>query len=188
MAEYIRQMTVEEYLLFDEKSEVRNEYIDGDIYPMTGGTGNHSAIVAYTIGALVNLLADTDCSVHSSDLRVRIDDAKYVYPDVSVICGRPEFEDENEVTLLNPTVVVEVTSPSSMVNDHISKVEFYGSVPSIQGYLILDQERVFAVWYTRAESGWHLRQFNDASAEITLEPLGCSLRLSQVYRGLTLQA
>ena len=181
MAEVIRQMTVEDYLALDETSDIRNEYIDGELYPMTGGTNNHSAIIAYTIAALVNLLVDADCTVRSSDMRVRVDDTKYVYPDVSVICGIPEFEDENEVTLLNPTVVVEVTSPSSMVNDHISKVEFYGAVPSIQGYLILDQERVFAEWYTRTDSGWHLRQFSELNDVIAMEPLDCSLPLDQIY-------
>ena len=181
MATQTRQMTVDEYLVFDEQSEIRNEFIDGDIYPMTGGTNKHSAIIAYTIATLVNLLVDSDCTVRSSDMRVRIDDTKYVYPDVCVICGEPEFEDESDVALLNPTVVVEVTSPSSMVNDHISKVEFYGSVPSIQGYLILDQERVFAEWYTRTDSGWHLQQFSDVEDVILLEPLGCDLPLSQVY-------
>ena len=187
MAEYIRQMTVEDYLAFDEASEIRNEYIDGEIYPMTGGTNSHSAIIAYTIAALVNLLVDSECTVRSSDMRVRVDDTKYVYPDVSVICGEPGFEDENEVTLLNPTVVVEVTSPSSMVNDHISKVEYYGAVPSIEGYLILDQERVFAEWYTRTESGWHLQQFSDLNDVISLEPLGVGLPLAQVYRKIVVE-
>ncbi len=186
MATQTRQMTVDEYLVFDEQSETRNEYIDGDIYPMPGGTGNHSAIVAYTIIAIGNALGDRDCVVRASDMRVRIDGTKYVYPDVSVVCGEPEFQDETEVTLLNPTVVVEVTSPSSMVNDHISKVEFYGAVPSIQGYLILDQERVFAEWYTRTETGWHLQQFSDVADVILLEPLGCTLPLAQAYRGIVI--
>ena len=181
-----RQMTVEEYLAFDEASEIRNEFIDGEIYPMPGGTGNHNAIVAATIGTLFRLCETLDCTVYASQMRVSIDPFKYVYPDVSVVCGQPEFEGENEVTLLNPTVVVEVTSPSSIATDHVEKVAYYGSVPSIQGYLILDQERVFAEWYARTESGWHLQQFNDVDAEISLDPLGCALQLAQVYRGLKL--
>lgn len=181
-----RPMTVEEYLAYDEASNIRNEFIDGEILPMTGGTNSHSVIIAYTIAALVNLLVDADCVVRSSDMRVRVDATKYVYPDVSVVCGEAEFEDDKEVTLLNPTVVVEVTSPSSIITDHVEKVALYGAVPSIQGYLILDQERVFAEWYTRADDGWRLRQFNDSNAEIALEPLGCSLQLAQVYRGVKL--
>ena len=84
--------------------------------------------------------------------------------------------------------MVEVTSPSSIERDRVRKLELYGALASIQGYLILDQERVFAQWYTRSESGWRLRQFSDLADEIALEPLGCTLRLADVYRGVTLQA
>ncbi|MYD11929.1 MAG: Uma2 family endonuclease [Chloroflexi bacterium] len=177
-----REMTVAEYFAFDEASEICNEFIDGEIYPMPGGSGPHNEIAAYAITALSTALANLDCRVYASQMRVRIDPSKYVYPDVSVVLGQPRFEDENEVTLLNPTVVVEVTSPSSMTRDHISKVELYGAVPSIEGYLILDQTRVFAEWYTRAEGGWHLRQFSDAADVIRMEPLGIDLPLAQAYR------
>ena len=176
-----RSMTVEEYFAFDEASDIRNEYIDGELYPMPGGTGGHNRLVAATIMALGAALNERHCEVYASQMRVRIDAAKYVYPDISVVCGESRFEDEKEVTLLNPTVVVEVTSPSSLVNDRISKVEFYGAVPSIEGYLILDQERVFAEWYTRADSGWHLRQFSDLADVIPLAPLGADLLLAQIY-------
>ena len=187
MVSNIRQMTVEEYLAHDEACDITNEYIDGEIIPMAGGTRKHNSIVAYTIIALGNALADHDCTVFASQMRVRIDDTKYVYPDVSVVCGDSKFEDENSTILLNPTLVVEVTSPSSLAHDHIDKVAYYGAVPSIQGYLILDQNRVFAEMYTRVESGWHLQQFSSLDDTIALEPLACSLSLAQVYRGLVHQ-
>ena len=178
-------MTVAEYLAFDETSEIRNEYIDGVIIPMTGGTGNHSAIIAYAIVALANALGEQDSVVRSSDMRVRIDKTKYVYPDISVVCGESIFEDQNETILLNPTVVVEVTSPSSLARDHV--VAYYSAVPSIQGYLILDQTRVFAEWHRRGQDGWQLRQYASRDDLIPLEPLGCSLALAQIYRGIILR-
>jgi Uma2 family endonuclease len=183
-----RRMTVAEYLDFDEASEIRNEFIDGEIIAMAGGTGNHGALIAYTIVALANALGDRDCVVRASTMRVRIDAAKYVYPDVSVVCGQSIYEDKNETVLLNPTFVVEVTSPSSLAHDHVDKVAWYGSVSSIQGYLVLDQQRVFAESYTRAEDGWRLRQYFDRAAGIALEALGCSLSLESVYRGIALDA
>ena len=186
MIDETRQMTVEEYLTFDEASDIRNEFIDGAIREIPASSRDNARIVANTIGALGNALDDCDCLVLAGLMRVRIDASIYVYPDTSVVCGKPEFEDENEVTLLNPTVVAEVTSPPSIAIDHVEKVAYYGAVPSIQGYLILDQERVFAEWYTRADDGWHLRQYREANDEIALEPLGCRLRLAQVYRGLSL--
>ncbi len=188
MALEIRQMTVEEYLTFDEASEIQHEFIDGELYPMAGGTGTHNSIVARTIGELLNAVGDRDCTVYASQMRIGIDAGKYLFPDVSVVCGQPAFGDENEVILLNPTVVVEVTSPSSIERDHIHKVELYSAIPSIQGYLILDQKRVFAQWNLRSESGWHTRQFTDPADEIELEPLGCALSLAQLYRGVNLDA
>ena len=188
MAVEIRQMTVEEYLAIDEVSEIQHEFIDGELIPMPGGSGPHNLIVASTSSALLVALSDRECFVFGSQMRVSVDDTKYLYPDVSVVRGRPAYGDDNEVILLNPTVVVEVTSPSSIERDRVRKVELYGAVPSIQGYLILDQERVFAQWYTRTESGWHLQQFTDLDDEIVLAPLNCTLSLAQVYRNVNLEA
>ena len=188
MAIEARQLTVEQYLAFDEASEIQHEFIDGELILMSGGSGSHNSMVARIIGALLGAVDDRDCTVFASQMRVQIDETKYLYPDASVACGEPAYADDNEVILLNPTVVVEVTSPSSIERDRVSKVELYGAVPSIKGYLILDQERVFAQWYTRIESGWHLRQFTDRADEIELEPLGCALTLAQAYRGVKLEA
>ena len=188
MAVEIRQLTVEEYLAFDEASEIQYEYIDGELIPMPGGSGPHNLIVAYSSSALVVALSDRNCFVFGSQMRIGIDATKYLYPDVSVVRGEPAYADENKVILLNPTVVVEVISPSSIDRDRVTKVELYGTVPSIQGYLILDQERVFAQWHTRTDSGWHLQQFSDLDDEIELQPLDCTLTLAQVYRNLNLEA
>ncbi len=180
----IHQMTVEEYLAFDEASEIRNEYIDGAIIPMTGGTGNHGELIASIIAILYFQLEETGCAVRAGTVRVRIDETKYVYPDASVVCGESIYQGENKTNLLNPTIVVEVTSPSSLARDHVDKVTYYGAVPSIQCYLILDQERVFAECYTRTEDGWRLRQYDSLDDVIPLEPLACSLPLARVYRGI----
>ena len=188
MAIEIRQMTVEEYLAFDEASEIQHEFIDGELISMPGGSGSHNMIVAYTSSALVVALSDRDCFVFGSQMRIGIDATKYLYPDVSVVRGEPAYADDNEVILINPTVVVEVISPSSIDRDRIRKAELYGTVPSIQGYLILDQERVFAQWHTRAESGWRQQQFSDLDDEIELEPLDCAITLAQIYRNVNLEA
>ena len=188
MVANIRHMTLEEYLAFDDASDIRNEYIDGVIIPMTGGTGNHGALIASIIAMLFFQLEEGDCIVRAGTVRVRIDEKRYVYPDVSVVCGESVYEDENETVLLNPTVVVEVTSPSSLTHDHVEKVAYYGAVPSIQGYLILDQERVFTEWYARADDGWRLRQYASLDDVIPLEPLACSLLLADVYRGIVFDA
>ena len=186
MAIEIQQLTVEQYLALEAESEIKHEFIDGEILPMTGGTLNHDYIVINLTGALLAQLTDSDCRLHSSHMRVGLSPTRYLYPDLSAVCGDAETDD-GTTTLLNPVFVVEVTSPSSIERDRVSKVELYGAVPRIQGYLILDQERVFAQWYTRLDSGWHLRQYTDPADEIELAPLGCTLKLAQVYRGVKLE-
>ena len=153
MAIEIQQLTVEQYLALEAESEIKHEYIDGDIFPMTGGTLNHDQITMNLTLALGYQLADSNCRLHTSHMRVGVSPTRYLYPDLSAVCGEAET-DHGTTTLLNPIFVVEVTSPSSIERDRVRKVELYGDIPSVQGYLILDQERVFAQWYTRSESGW----------------------------------
>ena len=187
MAIEVQLLTVEQYLELEDESEIRHEYIDGEIYPMPGGTLNHDVITMNVTGALGAQLMDSHCRLHTSNMRVGVSPTRYVYPDLSAACGEAETQ-HGTTTLLNPIFVVEVLSPTSIERDRELKAELYGAVHSIQGYLILDQERVFAQWHTRAESGWRVRQFTELADEIELTPLGCTLTLEAAYRGLKLEA
>ncbi|MCY4064100.1 MAG: Uma2 family endonuclease [Chloroflexi bacterium] len=179
-----RTMTVAEYLEWEERQEIRHEFIDGEIIEMSGGSGKHSKIamnIALALGSLVNLL---NFVFHSSNMRIRIREHRYVYPDLCIVGHDEIYEDESELTLLNPVFVVEVTSSSSAMRDRVDKLGYYGEVPSIKGYLIVDQDRPRADLYTRSQEGWHLQIFNNAEAVIPLPMLDCELSLAQVYRGI----
>ncbi len=184
--ERVHQTTVAEYLAFEESSDIKNEYIDGELYPMTGGSLNHSKIIARLITALGIRLAETNCDVLSSDMRVRVGPSRFVYPDVSVICGEPETEYKT-LTLLNPTLVVEVTSPSSIDYDRGTKRELHGDVPSIAAYLVIDQHRALVELYTRMETGWQLQCFADLDDVVPLEALDCDLPLREIYRDIAFE-
>ena len=119
-------------------------------------------------------------------MRVRINSTRFVYPDLSAVCGTPRLED-SELTLLNPILVVEVTSPTSIEYDRVTKRDFYREVASIQAYLVIDQHRIYAELYTRANAGWLLQVSSDLDDEIPLTMLNCILPLSQVYRGIAIQ-
>ena len=186
MAIEIQQLTVEQYLALEAESEIRHEYIDGVIFPMTGGTLNHD--VTHEFDACASCTTRwLNCQLHTSHMRVGVSPTRYVYPDLSAVCGDAET-DHGTTTLLNPVFVAEVTSPSSIDRDRATKLELYGAVPSIQGYLILDQARVFAQWHTRTESGWRQQQFSDLDDEIELEPLDCAISLAQIYRNVNPEA
>ena len=183
VANYRPKWTVAEYLAYEGDSEFKHEYIDGEIYAMTGGTGNHSEIKMNTAIAIGRQLDDSNCSLRNSDMRVRVSPSRYVYPDMSAVCGKASYDD-NSTILLNPILVVEVTSLSSMDYDRLAKRHYYQAVPSIQGILIIDQHRVFAELHTRKPDGWLWQQFSDLDAVIPLEMLDCTLPLAQVYRGI----
>ncbi len=179
--ERVRQMSVEEFLDFAERSEYRYEYIDGEPIKMTGGKLNHFRIMTNIVSATVNLLAERDFEVVSSGMLVRVGEASLVAPDVSVVSGEPETEADTRI-LLNPILVVEVISPSSIDHDRVVKRDFYQMVDSIQAYLIVEQDRPLVELYTRGESGWRLQAYSKLDDEIPLEALGCSLPLRDIYQ------
>ncbi|MCA9888847.1 MAG: Uma2 family endonuclease [Anaerolineae bacterium] len=179
-----RRWTVEEYLSYEEETGVKHEYIDGDIYAMTGGSGNH-ALVMMNCGAELNLqLRGSNCRAYFSDLKVQISTNRYVYPDLSIVCDETHYADENKSVLLNPIMVVEVVSPSSANYDRLQKADYYRSLPSLQIYLILEQDKPFAQVWFRREDGWLLQEFSGLDATIALPAINSSLPLSEVYRGI----
>ena len=185
--ERVRQMSVEEYLAFEEGSDIKHEYIEGETYPMTGGSWNHTAIKVNLISALTQLLRGRDCRVCNSDMRLRVARSRFVYPDISVVCGKPMLEYKS-LTLLNPILVAEVTSPSSIDYDRGSKRQLYSEAPSIAAYLVIDQHRPLVELYTRAESGWHIQCFAGLKEAVPLEALGCRLPLSEIYASVDFDA
>ena len=180
LAERVRQMSVEEFLDLAESSEDRYEYIDGEPRQMTGGKLNHFTIIANITGRLLTLLTDTNCRVVGSGMLVKAGEDRLVAPDVSVVCGEPQTEADTRL-LLNPILVVEVTSPSSIGYDRVSKRDYYWGVVSIQAYLLIDQHRALVELYTRAETGWRIQRFTEPGDEIPLEALNCSLPMRDIY-------
>jgi len=179
--------TVEEYLAYEQETGIKHEYIDGEIFAMSGGTDNHSEIaVNCTTELSVQLRGRAGCRRFNSDMKVKISERKYVYPDFSIVCGKAEFSNESNTMLTNPTLVAEVTSDSSKSYDKIKKAEFYRSLPSLQIYLIIDQDRPHAELYVRQEKVWIFQEFNSLEDVLPLDVIGCTLPMSEVYRDIEL--
>ena len=180
-----RKWTVEEYLAYELETGIRHEYIDGDIYAMSGGSQKHNQIKTKTQFALEKQLEKSnDCELYDSDMRVKITDLRYVYPDMSVVCGEAIFADKDTMMLTNPTLVVEVLSDSTEKYDRGKKSEYYRKLPSVQEYLMLEQDRAFAQLYIRDEEEWRLKEFSGLDAVVPLESIGCNLLLSEAYRNV----
>ncbi|MEM9953191.1 MAG: Uma2 family endonuclease [Chloroflexota bacterium] len=171
-----RRMIVEDYLEFEKTSEIKHEYIDGYIYAMAGRTENHSLISTNLLATLHTQRRKHGCAVHTSDMRVQISESKYVYPDASIVCG------EARLSLVNPTIVIEVMSPSSEAYDRGDKFEFYRKVSSLQHYVLVSQEKPRIEGFTRQPSG--LWTFSDAigiDATFTIETGDFTLALVDIY-------
>lgn len=181
------RLTVEEYLAWEEKNFEKHEYINGDVRCMAGANRRHNQIAMNTGSALWQLLADSNCIVLNSDMRAKVGDTRYFYPDLTVVCDEAKFERENEMELLNPILVIEVTSPSSIDIDRVEKRDAYLDVPSIQAYLIIDQHRICAELSLRSEAGWLTTSFEQLDDVVPLDVVDCQLPLSQIYRGVSLE-
>ena len=185
--ERVRQMSVEEFLDFAEQSEDWYEYYDGKLHRMTSTKFNHN-VISHNLGLLLGIrLADKDCQVLGAGQGVRAGEDSYLIPDLSVVCGQAETEVDTRI-LLNPILVAEVTSPSSVDHDRVVKRDFYEAVESIQAYLIVEQDRPLVELYTRSEMGWHLQTFSQSDEEIPLEALNCSLSLRDIYRNVEFES
>ncbi len=177
-------MSVQEYLAFERESEIRHEFVDGEIFAMSGASRKHNRISWNVVAALDPKLREGDCEGFVSDMRVRIPATDvFTYPDVVVVCGEAQLQEEEGLEiLLNPTLIVEVLSPSTEDYDRGRKFALYRSIPSLQLYLLAAQDRVHVERFERQESGlWVLYETDDLDEELELLAVGASLSLADVY-------
>lgn len=176
-----------EYLAFERASEQKHEYANGEIFAMSGCTRAHSLLAGNIQRELGNALLDRACEVHTSDLRVKITSTgRYVYPDASVVCGDPVFEDAELDTLINPSVIVEVLSDSSEAYDRGDKFAQYRSVPSIMEYVLVSQKEVRVEHFQRQPDGRWLLAILGPGLHLELESVGVVIDVDRVYRKVPL--
>ncbi|HEV8433960.1 MAG TPA: Uma2 family endonuclease [Thermoanaerobaculia bacterium] len=177
------RLTPEEYLRIERAAEWKSEYIDGEMFAMSGASYRHTLIALNLAAELRDKLRNGPCTVSSADLRVATDRRRhYTYPDVVVVCDPPQFVDDQLDTVTNPTLIAEVLSDSTEKYDRGGKFERYRSVPTLSEYMLVSQDRIHVELFTRQSDGrWSLRDWNDPAAEIEIESLHCRLKVAEVY-------
>ena len=183
-AQQLMTYTPAEYLALERSSDIKRELWNGELFAMAGASETHNLIVTNVVSELRTQLKGRPCKVYSNDMRVRIAPKKaYTYPDVVVVCGAPQFEDDRRDTLLNPTVIVEVLSPSTEAHDRGLKFESYRTVPSLQEYVLISQTKALIERYIRQEQTrfWMFDDFAGLDAVIELAAIACRLALAEVY-------
>jgi Uma2 family endonuclease len=178
-----RRYTRAEYIAFERSSSTRNEFFDGVIYAMAGGSREHALYAANVIALLGAELRSKPCSTHTADLRIRIlATGLDTYPDVSVVCGSVERDPEDEHAILNPTLVVEVTSPSTADYDRGDKLAHYQEIPSLGEVVIVDyREKLVEVHRRESDGSWRRYEARSGAAA-TLASLGVELSVDAIYR------
>ncbi len=185
-----KRMSETEYLLFERSSEIKHEYVNGEIYAMSGASIKHNTIVGNLIGAMHSQLRKKPCTVFPSDLKVRAPFSRtYSYPDVTVVCGEPIVSDSYADVLLNPTVIFEVLSPSTERYDRGRKFLHYREIESLQEYVLVAQDAPRIERFIRdSEVTWRFSDVSGLAATLELPSVGCVLALADVYEMVTFKA
>lgn len=176
-------ITEQEYIKFERASIGKHEYFDGQIYAMTGASRIHNLIAGNTLAMLHSQLRKKPCEIFPSDMRVKVTrTGLYTYPDLVIICGKPEFTDDILDTIINPLVLIEILSPSTERYDRGMKSQSYRTIETLQDYILIAQDQYHVEHYSRQNSGqWLLQEAIGRESALTIRSIECTLALGDVY-------
>jgi Uma2 family endonuclease len=176
--------TLAEYVRLEGYANVRHEFYAGQIFAMAGGTREHGALAANLITLLNTQLRGRPCQAHTSDVRICVQaTGLHTYPDVSVICGRPQYDAEDTDAVVNPIVIAEVLSPSTESYDQGEKLEHYKRIPALREVVFVahGERRVDVVRRVEGGAEWTVASARPGQT-VRLSSLGCDLSVDEVYR------
>ncbi len=182
-------VSVADYLALELSSEVRHEYENGEVREMPGGSEDHSTIGVNIKVSLRLALKDKPCGIHGGDLRIKIPHTGlYTYPDISVTCGERQFENAKRDSLLNPTIIFEILSPSTERYDRGRKFSHYQTIASVSDYLLVSQDAYQVEHFVRqADDTWLLKIYRGLEAKVFISSLNCELSLADIYDDVVLE-
>jgi Uma2 family endonuclease len=180
-------LTTAEYLTLERSAQYKSDYHRGRVAARASCNRAHNLITGNVQAAASEQLKRGRCEVYASDMRLKVAEAAlYTYPDVTIVCDEPLFEDEVRDTLLNPTVLFEVLSKSTELCDRGMKSASYRKIPSLKEYVLIAQNCPQVERYVRQSDGsWLLREASELTESVTLEPVGVVLPLAEIYRQVT---
>lgn len=179
-------MSEEDYLALDAASDIKHEYLFGQVYAMGGGSPNHS-ILCNEMGTLVTHAIDRnglECTAFNSDVRIRMaPSASYVYPDVAVVCGKVILSEEDPLSITNPMLIVEVASPSTHRYDRLDKFFAYSELHSLKEFVQVDPaQKLVRILYQNTSGQWSMSTYRDMEETVVLQSLGLEFLLGALFR------
>ena len=182
-----KNVTIEEYLEWEDASDTKHEYYQGEIFAMAGASVEHNIICGNTYGELYSKLKGKKCRPYIGDLRIAVKaNSLYTYPDISVICGEIEKTDDKFDTATNPTVIIEVLSESTKDYDRGSKFKLYRDIPQLKDYILIDAiGNVMVEHFSKNDNEiWELREYDNISKQFSIPSIDVALQLSDIYEGV----
>lgn len=175
-----QKMSVEEYLEWEAQQEIRHEYVNGEVFAMTGSTIPHNDIALNFYTALRPHIRSTGCRMNVSDVKLQVSfQSRYYYPDVIVSCDPQDLNSRQFIQ--NPKIIVEVLSPSTSAKDRDEKFTCYLKIPTLQEYILIDSQKIFVERYCRGEGRMWLYYSYTAGEMITLSSIGFNLPIALLY-------
>ncbi len=173
-----------EYLAMERAAEEKNEYYDGYVIGMGGASLRHNDIAMNTYSRVGNFLVGKECRLLPSEMRVSTPNRdSYFYPDASIVCGKPELEDDKFDTLLNPSVIFEILSASTQKTDTGHKLLYYKNIPALKEYIRIDSRKRLVQVVRRQEDGaWRFEDINGTDSIVTIETIQLTISLDDIYR------
>lgn len=179
-------ISADDYFLLDQQSTSKLEYYAGTIVAQAGSTARHNLILANVLGHLYPQVRQHGCHIFPSDMRVQaLDQSVYTYPDITVVCTTPQYADPHEMTLLNPTLIIEILSPTTASHDRTEKFIYYRQIESLQEYILIAQNSVYVQRYTRQTPHfWYVHLTDDLNAQLCLDAIHCTLAMADIYANI----
>ncbi len=175
-------VTEEQYLVSEPQAEYKSEFRNGRRVVMQGASRAHSLITVNLLRELAIQLKGKPCEVHTSDMRVRVAKAHlYTYPDVTIVCGEPQFDARDKYSLINPAAIVEVLSPKTQKYDRTEKFSHFQQLESLQEYILVSQDKIHVECRRLEASDWVTRYLTSRDEILEIRVAGCSFSLLEIY-------
>ncbi len=183
------KVSVQEYFALERASDIRLEYVEGEIIPMPGESRSHNRIALNFSILFDRAFERRDCEVYIESVRLRVSPTRYRYPDVVALCGDPVTDGENPPALLNPGVIVEVLSPSTQATDRGEKFLEYRQISGLTDYVLVAQEAMTVIHYVRQSARhWNVTEYTEPTDVLTFAFLSVGLTLAEIYEQVALPA
>ncbi|HTT60218.1 MAG TPA: Uma2 family endonuclease [Bryobacteraceae bacterium] len=179
----VSKISEDQYLVIERAAERKSEFLDGEMFAMSGGTNRHGRIQRNLLVELGLALQDGPCEPFGSDSRVKVSNRAYVYPDATVVCGGQQTVNDDDDILVNPVAVFEVLSPSTEKYDRGMKSRLYRSIASLQDYILVSHDELHVERFTRQPDGtWSLHDYQGPEDLLKIDSIGVAIPLRRIYR------